>query len=149
MKSLSEKSSIRRLHGRSLVQIIFQRNWKSMEYLLQLIFIEVNFVPHTFAFVLELWFERMTFCATAQLLIFSVLSVRLLFIIALEKRKGVINDCKHRERPIRRRSDYIIGFITPAIGPNKSKKLSRLIAPLHNIRGKVWMKNNIHGFTDR
>ena len=48
---------------------------------------------------------------------------------------------------IRRRSDYIIGFITPAIGPNKSKKLTRLIAPAHNIRGKVWMKNNVHGFT--
>ena len=34
---------------------------------------------------------------------------------------------------IRRRSDYI----APAIGPNKSKKLTRLIAPAHNIRGKV------------
>ena len=41
---------------------------------------------------------------------------------------------------IRRRSDYIIGFIAPAIGPNKSKKLTRLIAPVHNIRDKVWMK---------
>ena len=51
-------------------------------------------------------------------------------------------------RQIRRRSDYIIGFIAPAIGPNKSKKLTPLIAPTHNIRGKVWMKNNIHGFTD-
>ena len=49
---------------------------------------------------------------------------------------------------IRRRSDYIIGFIAPAIGPNKSRKLTRLIAPAHNIRVKVWM-NNIHGFTDR
>ena len=49
---------------------------------------------------------------------------------------------------IRRRSDYIIGFVTPAIGPNKFKKLTRLIAPVHNIRSKVWMKNNIHGFTD-
>ena len=49
---------------------------------------------------------------------------------------------------IRRRSNYIIGFIAPAIGPNKSKKLTRLIAPAHNIRGKVWMKNNIHVFTD-
>ena len=46
---------------------------------------------------------------------------------------------------IRRRSDYIIA---PAIGPNKSKKLTPLIAPTHDIRGKVWMKNNIHGFTD-
>ena len=27
---------------------------------------------------------------------------------------------------IRRRSDYIIGFIAPAIGPNKSKKFTRL-----------------------
>ena len=50
---------------------------------------------------------------------------------------------------IRRRSDYIIGFIALAIGPNKSKKLTRLIAPVHNISGKVWMKNNIHGFSDR
>ena len=48
---------------------------------------------------------------------------------------------------IRRRSDYIIGFIAPAIGPNKSKKLTRLITPAHNIRGKVWMRNNIHSFT--
>ena len=38
---------------------------------------------------------------------------------------------------IRRRSDYIIGFVTPAIGPNKFKKLTRLIAPVHNTRGKV------------
>ena len=50
---------------------------------------------------------------------------------------------------IRRRSDYIIGFIAPAIGPNKPRKLTRFIAPAHNIRGKVWMKNNMHGFTDR
>ena len=50
---------------------------------------------------------------------------------------------------IRRRSDYIIGFIAPAIGPNKSQKLTRLTAPAHNIRGKVWMKINIHGFTER
>ena len=49
---------------------------------------------------------------------------------------------------IRRRSYVIIGFVAPAIGPNKSKKLTRLISPTHNIRGKVWMKNNIHGFTD-
>ena len=38
---------------------------------------------------------------------------------------------------IRRRNGYIIGFIAPAIGPNKSKKLTRLIAQAHNIRGKV------------
>ena len=49
---------------------------------------------------------------------------------------------------IRRRSDYVIGFIAPAIGPNKSRKLTRFMAPAHNIRGKVWMKNNIHGFTN-
>ena len=49
---------------------------------------------------------------------------------------------------IRRRSDYITGFIAPAIGPNKSKKLTPLIAPPHNIRGKVWMKNNVNGSTD-
>ena len=49
---------------------------------------------------------------------------------------------------IRWRRDYIIGFVTPAIGPNKSKKLTQPVAPAHNIRGKVWMKNNIHGFTD-
>ena len=30
------------------------------------------------------------------------------------------------------------------IGPNKSKKLTRLIAPVHNIPGKVWMKSIIH-----
>ena len=52
--------------------------------------------------------------------------------------------CAHKSTcfSIRRRSDYIIGFIAPAIGPNKSKKLTRLIAPAHNISGKVWMKNN-------
>ena len=44
---------------------------------------------------------------------------------------------------IRWRTDYIIGFFTSAIGPNKSEKLTRLIAPAHNIRGKVWMKNNM------
>ena len=38
---------------------------------------------------------------------------------------------------------------TPVTGPNKSKKLTRLIALVHNIRGKVWRKNNIHGFTDK
>ena len=32
---------------------------------------------------------------------------------------------------IRRRSDYIIGFVTPAIGPNKFKKLTWLIAKQH------------------
>ena len=45
---------------------------------------------------------------------------------------------------IRRRSDYIIGFVTPVIGPNKSKKLTRLLAPTHNIRGKVWMKSTLN-----
>ena len=49
---------------------------------------------------------------------------------------------------IRQRSYVIIGFVAPAIGPNKSKKFTRLISPTHNIRSKVWMKNNIHGFTD-
>ena len=38
---------------------------------------------------------------------------------------------------------------TPVTGPNKSKKLTRLIALVHNIHGKVWRKNNIHGFTDK
>ena len=33
---------------------------------------------------------------------------------------------------IRRRSDYIIRFVTPAIGPNKSTKLTRLTALTHN-----------------
>ena len=50
MKSSSEKSSLWRLHGRSLVQIIFQKNWKFMEYninhLLQRILIEVNALYH-------------------------------------------------------------------------------------------------------
>ena len=50
-------------------------------------------------------------------------------------------------KPIRRRSYVIIGFVAPAIGPNKSKKLTRLISPTHNTRGKVWMKNNIHTCT--
>ena len=35
-----------------------------------------------------------------------------------------------------RRSDYIIGFIAPAIGP-QIKNLTRLIVLAHNIRGKV------------
>ena len=38
-----------------------------------------------------------------------------------------------KQTNIRRRSDYIIGFITQAIGPNKPRKLTRLIAPAHNI----------------
>ena len=50
---------------------------------------------------------------------------------------------------IRRRSYVIIGFVAPAIGPNKSKKLTRLISPTHNTRGKVWMKNNIHTWLHR
>ena len=49
---------------------------------------------------------------------------------------------------IRRRSDYIRGFVTPAIRPNKSKKLTRLISPAHNICSKVRIKNSMHGFTD-
>ena len=48
---------------------------------------------------------------------------------------------------IRQRSDYKIGFIASSIGPNISRKLTRVIAPAHNISGKVWMKKNIHGFT--
>ena len=50
--------------------------------------------------------------------------------------------------PIRRRSDYIIGFVTPAIGPNKSKKPTRPIVPTHNLRGKVWMEDSTQGFTN-
>ena len=42
-----------------------------------------------------------------------------------------------------------MGFIAPVIGPNKSKKLTRLIAPAHNMQGKVWMKNNVHVFRGR
>ena len=49
---------------------------------------------------------------------------------------------------IRRRSDYIIGFVTPAIGPNKSKKPTRPIVPTHNLHGKVWMEDSTQGFTD-
>ena len=41
----------------------------------------------------------------------------------------------NNEQAIRRRSDYITGFIAQAIGPNKLKKLTRLIALAHNIRG--------------
>ena len=50
---------------------------------------------------------------------------------------------------IHQRSDYIIGSIAPAIGPNKSKKLTRLVALAHNISSKDLKKNNIHGFTER
>ena len=46
-------------------------------------------------------------------------------------------DTKPGKASIRRRSYVIIGFVAPAIGPNKSKKLTRLISPTHNIRGKV------------
>ena len=53
---------------------------------------------------------------------------------------------QQQDRYIRRRSDYIIGFITPAIGPNKSKKLTRPIVQTHNLRGKVWMEDSAHGF---
>ena len=49
---------------------------------------------------------------------------------------------------LRLRSDYIIGFIAPAIGLNKSKKPTRLIASAHNKRGKILMKIIIHGLTD-
>ena len=45
------------------------------------------------------------------------------------------------------RSDYIKGFIAPAIGPKKPRKLTQLIATAHNIGGKVWMENNVHGLT--
>ena len=41
---------------------------------------------------------------------------------------------------IRRRSDYIIGFVIPAINPNKSKKFTRLLALAHNIRSKFQIK---------
>ena len=43
---------------------------------------------------------------------------------------------------------WLLNWITPAIGPNKSKKLTQLVALAHNKRGKVWMKKNIYGFTD-
>ena len=43
---------------------------------------------------------------------------------------------------IRQRSDYIKGFDTAAIGPNKSRKLTRLIVPAHNIRSKFWIKKH-------
>ena len=49
---------------------------------------------------------------------------------------------------IRQRSDYIIGFVTPAISPNKSKKLTWPKVQTHNLRGKVWMEDSTHGFTD-
>ena len=59
MKSSSEKSFVGRLHGRSLVQIIFQRNWKCMEYntnhLLQLILIEVNALYYIGLHLLLFW----------------------------------------------------------------------------------------------
>lgn len=35
---------------------------------------------------------------------------------------------------LEKRSDYIIGFVTPAIGSNKSKKLNRAYyVPGHNV----------------
>ena len=40
-------------------------------------------------------------------------------------------------------SKVITKLVTQAIGPNKSKKLTWLITPAHNICDKVWMKNNI------
>ena len=49
----------------------------------------------------------------------------------------LINVKDYKPLTIRRRRDYIIGFIAPAINPNKSKKLAPLIAPTYNIRGKV------------
>ena len=47
---------------------------------------------------------------------------------------------------IPQRSDYIIGFVTPAISPNKSKKLTWPIVLTHNLRGKVWVEDSTHGF---
>ena len=37
---------------------------------------------------------------------------------------------------------------SPAIGPNKCKKLTRPIATAHNVRNEVWIKNNLPGFTN-
>ena len=57
-----------------------------------------------------------------------------------KKKKAPNNICynyTHNIVPICRRSDYIIGLVTPVIGPNKSKKLAWLIALAQNIRGKV------------
>ena len=44
--------------------------------------------------------------------------------------------------PIHRGSDYKIGLsdYTPAIGPNKSKKLNTVTAPAHNIYASILMK---------
>ena len=36
---------------------------------------------------------------------------------------------------------WLIGLVVPAIGLNKSRKLARLIAPAHNVRGKVSVKS--------
>ena len=58
-------------------------------------------------------------------------------VLAIHARRTICKDYVMICLSIRRRSDYIIGFIAPTIGPNKSKKLTRLIAPAHNIRGKV------------
>ena len=65
-----------------------------------------------------------------------------LHVICRSKNKSKIQDTHY---PIRCRSDYIIGFITPAIGPNKSEKLTRPIVPTHNLHGKVWMADSTHG----
>ena len=61
---------------------------------------------------------------------------------------GIRGSIIYYQSGIRRRNEYIIGFIALAIGPNKSRKLTRLIAPAHNIHGKVWVKKNTHGFTE-
>ena len=57
----------------------------------------------------------------------------------LKYRKVMLNNCR-MVGPIHQRSDYTIGFIAPAIGTNKSRKLTQLISSAHNTQGEVWMK---------
>ena len=83
----------------------------------------------------------------------QVLSTDLSFIFSFqsdlrEYRTYPVPSGREISRTIRQRSDYIIGLVASAIDPNKSKNLTRLIAQAYNVRGKVWMKNSIHGFID-
>ena len=68
--------------------------------------------------------------------------------IIAQNRKVYATNIKSTTDTIRQRSDYIMGFVTPAIGPDKSKKLTWLIAPVHNTHGKVWMNHKMMAYTD-
>ena len=69
------------------------------------------------------WWLTTYLCSPIKKLIFSLKSTKVS--LSLEWAYG-----------IRRRSDYITGFIAPAIGPNKSRKPTWLIAKAYNKRNK-------------